>query len=109
MKRSLLLSLLVFLLSLGFAGTEMLVLTSAPVHAAEEEASSEEREEQTLKKSASKRKARGKKLRSALVNLPRFFESAPTAARSRFPYLAFSQPDYFHPDTRPPPLQVFRI
>ena len=109
MKRSLLLWLLVLFLALGLAGTERLALASAPVHTAEEDAASEEREEQSLKKSPSKRKARGKKPMRAFVNLPRFFESAPSAARSRFPHLAFTQLDYFHPDTRPPRLQVFRI
>ena len=109
MKRSLLSSLLLLLLSLGFAGTEMLAPASAPGHAAEEDTAAEEREEQALKNAASKRNSRGNKPRRVWVKLPRFFGSAPPPARSDFPYLAFSQPDSFRPDTRAPRLQVFRI
>ena len=46
MKRSLLLSLLLFFLSLGLAGTEMLAVAGTPAQTAEEDAASEEREEQ---------------------------------------------------------------
>ncbi len=107
MKQSLLSSLLLILLSLGFAGTQVLAFAGTPAQAAEEEAASEEREEQALKNSTTKRKARSKK--SGLVTPPRFFGSAPAASRSALPYPARSQSDCFHPGSRYSRLQVFRI
>ena len=109
MKRSLLLSLLLFFLSLGLAGTEMLAVAGTPAQTAEEDAASEEREEQALRNSTSKRKARAKKPLRAFVDLPRFFASAPAAAQPAFSYPARSQSDYFHPGSLYSRLQVFRI
>ena len=109
MKRSLLLSLLLFFLSLGLAGREMLAVAGTPAQTAEEDAASEEREEQALKNSTSKRKARSKKSGRALVVPPRFFASAPAALRPLPPYSLRFQSDYFHPGSRYSRLQVFRI
>ena len=109
MKQSLLSSLLLILLSLGFAGTQMLAFAGTPAQAAEEDAASEEREEQALKNSTSKRKARSKKSGRALVVPPRFFASAPAALRLLPPYSLRFQSDYFHPGSRYSHLQVFRI
>jgi hypothetical protein len=71
-KRWLLSSFLISLLSLGLAGTQVLALGLAPAWFAEEEAASEDKEEQATRSSRqSRRTSRGKQQRP-IANVPRF-------------------------------------
>ena len=102
MKQSILSTLLVFFVALGFAGTQALAIITTPADAAaEESAASEEREEQVLRNSPSRRRhIRGKKVQRVFAKALIFMRSASDSARIVLSFRFFLQshlpPGNFH-------------
>jgi hypothetical protein len=71
-KRWLLSSFLISLLSLGLAGTQVLALGMSPIWFAEEDAASEEKEEQATRSSRQNRRTSRGKQQRPIANVPRF-------------------------------------
>jgi len=79
-KRSILSTLLLFFVALGFTGTQVLAAMITPAEAAEKAFAAEEREEQVSRKSPSRRpQTRGKKGQRLFVNPSTFIGSTSNA------------------------------
>jgi hypothetical protein len=106
-KSSVLSTLLLFFVALGFTGTQVLAAMITPAEAAEQ-AAAEEREEQVSRKSPSRRpQSRGKKVQRLFVNPSTFIGSTSDATLGNLRSRSFLQsnlpPGYLHL------LQVSRI